>query len=944
MKITSTAALWKGRAAALFMLAAMAAPSSAQAQQSQQPINLPTSKRLLPPAPGSPQVTNSLPITVALSGDGKYLAILNNGYGTQASQYQQSIAVLNLATGGLRDYPEMRLARRARQSFFVGLAFSGDSERLYASMGSLPDPEGLTPGDTGNGIAVYRFENGKPAAERFIKIPLPALRPDQLPTGVSKQVPKGKAVPFPAGLAVVESSTGDELLVADNLSDDAVLINAANGHIVRRFDLSVGRNVPAAYPLEVAAASNGKAGFVSLWNSSEVAELDLNTGAVRRRISLLKPSTATEAGSHPSALLLSPGGGTLYVALANADRVAAVDVATGKVRAMLSTRLPGEQYGGTYPIALAQTADGRRLFVADSASDAVVVFDLGRFVSQVKGNEMPATVKAAGFIPTEWYPTALAVQNGSLWIATGKGHGTGPNSARIPGRDSLHTFPYIATLIRGSVARVNLAGLEKHLGPWTREVEQSNLMRNTLSAVPFARGSNPIRHVIYVIKENRSYDQIFGDLKEANGDPSLVMYGEDVTPNQHALARQFGILDNFYVSGEVSGDGHVWSTAAIDSDYTEKTWEIGYRSRERLYDYEGGVANGIPLNQGIPDVDEPGTGFLWTNAARHGVTHRNYGEFITTEWCNVVAGSQSPKEGTPLAEGEACTQTYVNPGQPLPANVGQPHGSNSPYPWRIPIIARDVATKPELVGHFDPKFADFNLYYPDQLRTDEFLNEFQGFVTARKQGGAGQLPQLVILRLPNDHTLGTRPGGPTPAASIADNDLAVGRLVEAVSHSPYWDDTAIFILEDDAQDGPDHVDAHRSPALVISKYSQGSASRPYVEKGFYTTVNMIRTMEALLGLPPMNNNDAMAPVMKHLFSGPGTQPAFTARYGNRAKGLIYKINPPHAPGAQASMRMDFTHADAADAAQLNAILWRDRKGDTPMPKPRHKVIRAEGEE
>ncbi|HEU5334394.1 MAG TPA: phosphoesterase, partial [Terriglobales bacterium] len=261
----------------------------------------------------------------------------------------------------------------------------------------------------------------------------------------------------------------------------------------------------------------------------------------------------------------------------------------------------------------------------------------------------------------------------------------------------------------------------------------------------------------------------------------------------------------------------------------------------------------------------------------------------------------------------------------------------SPWPWPVPVLARDVPTKPELRGHFDPNFADFRLDFPDQLRADEFLNEFQQFVRARQQGQGQQLPAFVLLRLPDDHTAGTRPGFPTPAASVADNDLAVGRVVDAVSHSPYWGDTAIFILEDDAQDGADHVDAHRSIAFVISKYSPGSSSHPYVDHSFYTTVSVIHTMEALLGLPPMNNNDALAPLMGPLFSGSG-QPAFEADYRNRNSGLIYRTNSADAPGARQSLKMDFTHADAAPAQVLNAILWRVRMGRRPMPASRHNVF------
>jgi hypothetical protein len=281
----------------------------------------------------------------------------------------------------------------------------------------------------------------------------------------------------------------------------------------------------------------------------------------------------------------------------------------------------------------------------------------------------------------------------------------------------------------------------------------------------------------------------------------------------------------------------------------------------------------------------------------------------------------------------------VKPGEDLPPSLG---GGKSPYKYTIPLIAYNVATKPELKDHFDPNYADFKVEFPEQFRADEFLREFGGFVKARETGKGDQLPNFVLLRLPNDHTAGTRPGSPTPNASVADNDLALGRLVEAVSGSPYWNDTAIFVLEDDAQNGADHVDAHRSLALVISKYSPGTAQQPAIDHQFYTTVNLLHTMEVLLGLPPMNNNDAYAPIMAPLFTGAGDQPAFKADYRNRDNGMIYQANSPNTPGAKESARLNFSVADAADANVLNAILWRAAKGKIPMPAARHMVFAADG--
>ncbi len=483
------------------------------------------------------------------------------------------------------------------------------------------------------------------------------------------------------------------------------------------------------------------------------------------------------------------------------------------------------------------------------------------------------------FIPTEWYPTALAVTGDELLIATGKGQGTGANAVpadkgRQPGKGP---HQYIATMLHGSIARVNLMEAERERDKLTEEVLRSNLVEAPPGEIDFqhaatgtARGTtspNPIKHVIYVIKENRTYDQIFGDIREGNGDPSLVMYGEAITPNEHKLARQFGVIDNFYDSGEVSGDGHVWSTSAITSDYTEKTWQIDYRGKERTYDYEGWVGDYIPLNEGVPDVNEPATGYLWGNLARHNLTYRHYGEFVSTAWCGGEEDEDAPASLGGLAQKPStCPRKEVKPGEELPPELG---GGKSPYHYAIPLLAYDIPTKPELKGHYDPRYADFKIDYPDQFRADEFLREFAGFVKARASGQGEQLPNFVILRLPDDHTAGTHPGMPAPNACVADNDLAVGRVVEAVSNSPYWDDTAIFILEDDAQNGADHVDAHRSTALVISKYAPGSAQRPAVDHDFYTTVNMIHTMETLLGLPPMNANDAYATVMAPLFTGAG---------------------------------------------------------------------------
>jgi hypothetical protein len=457
-------------------------------------------------------------------------------------------------------------------------------------------------------------------------------------------------------------------------------------------------------------------------------------------------------------------------------------------------------------------------------------------------------------------------------------------------------------------------------------------MKAAAETITYAGGAkNRIKHVIYIIKENRTYDQILGDLSlngmpVGKGDPGLTMYGQSTTPNLHKLALQFGVLDNFFDSGEVSGDGHVWSNAAIGTDYLEKTWQQNYRGSQRGYDFDGVVADGYPLLQKIPDVNEPHSGYLWGNLSANGKTYIHFGEFISTKFCDAKR-TADPQQG-PVLEGSTCNHPAIKPGEPIPAEWG---GGVNKWPWAIPLIASNTPTKPELVGHFAPEYPDFNLLVPDQVRFAIFERHLKGWIAERERG-QDNMPSFMQLRFGNDHTAGTTPGSPTPKASVADNDLAVGRAIEAISHSPYWDDTAFFILEDDAQNGGDHVDAHRSIAFVVSKYSPRAADGgPYVDSRFYSTVSMIRTMEVALGLPPMNNDDAFCSVISSLFTGPGDQAPYSADYSNRDNGLIYTANTRNAVGARESSKMDFTHEDSQPTEKLNVILWKDAMGKRPVP-------------
>jgi hypothetical protein len=930
-----------------FLVLHIAAPL-AQEQPHASSIPLPTSKILTTPTPGRIGPTNSFPATITISPDGRYAALLNDGYGTQESMATQSIAILDLKTNQIADYPDKRFSEeeRTHQSYFLGLVFSSDGKHLYASVGSITDPTGQKPGNTGNGIAVYSFTEGKVAPERFIAIGPQMLAAGKKAAVALRTTPVGTAIPYPAGLALITVGGRDRILVADNLSDNAVLLDVTTGKVLQRFDLSTNGLVPSAFPYTCVATRDARRAWCSLWNASQVAELDLSSGKVARWIKLQEPDDPIAPGSHPTAILLSPDENLLYVALSNADKIAVILAATGAPLDFLATTTNHLNFAGTYPMALAQSSDGKRLFFADASLDAVGVFDMSDLLAHA-GTPGSSELAPLGFIPTDWYPSALAVRGDDLLIATAKGQGTRPNkgAGKTPWEKRYHEHPYIPTLLSGSVARLNIPSTLGKLEELTRVVEHDNLLHSPPGTIQFPGGENPIKHVIYVIKENRTYDQILGDLKPGDGDPSLTMYGADITPNQHKLALQFGVLDNFYDSGEVSGDGHLWSTAAITSDYNEKTWQIAYRGHERTYDFGGSVADEQPLEHNQPDIDDPATGFLWDNVARHGLTYRDYGEFVNAEWCNKARKAATPKQGTPSAQQSLCPRTELQQGDPLPPNVGDPHAGPSPFPWTVPLFKGVKPTKAALRDHFDPLYPDFNTDYPDQLRADEFLDEFAAYTRAREEneGPEFQLPAFILLYLPDDHTGGTRPNLPRPAASVADNDLALGRVVDAVSHSPYWDDTAIFVLEDDAQDGGDHVDAHRSIAFVVSKYSPGSAAEPYLDHRFYTTVNMIHTMEMLLGLPPMNQNDAYAPAMGPLFSGKGSQPAFKADYRNLKNGLIYETNRRDAKGASESAKMDFSRPDAAGAASLNKVLWRDQKGDAPIPAPQHTVFPTGGD-
>lgn len=740
-----------------------------------------------------------LPLRIVVSPDGKFLVATNNGEGAQG------LSIVDLER-------QQKVNTVPMDRSWLGLQFSADGKTLYASGGG------------GNKILIDGFDRGFKSNEGDVAF------------GDMKQEI------FAAGLCV--SPDGKRLYAALNLTNQLAVVDLKSRSVAKR--IAVGD-----HPYTCVVSPHGDKVFVSNWGGRSVSVVNAAAMSEEKKI---------EVGDHPNDMVISPNGQRLYVANANSNSVSVVDVPAAKTIETISVALYPKSPIGSTTNAVALTRDGRRLFVANADNNCVAVVSLA-------GPRRAQSI-VEGFIPVGWYPTALALSpdDKTLYVASGKGLSSMPDvNGPNPTKKRTPQMQYIATLFTGALSVIPVPGAAE-LKAYTKMVYDNTPYKPTLktttakTAVPRKLGEpSPIKHVIYVIKENRTYDQVLGDLKEGNGDPHLELFGPDVGPNHHALAQQFVLLDNFYVNAEVSADGHNWSTAAYATDYVEKLWPSNYSKRGREYEFEGGTPAASPTR-----------GYLWDYALRAGVSFRDYGEFV-----------QGP------------------PNPDLPS-------------W---------AMEKSLKGHIDPRYRPFDLGYPDQKRVDEFLREFKEFEKN------GKLPQLIIMRLPNDHTEGTMPGKPTPLAFFADNDLALGRLVEAVSHSRFWKDTAIFVLEDDAQNGPDHVDAHRSVAYVISPY----VKHHYVDSTMYSTSSMLRTIELILGVQPMSQYDAAATPMWNSFTDTPNLETYKAL---QPKVSLNDKNPPNGYGARRSAAMNFSKEDAAPDIELNEIIWKSIKGaDSTMPAP-----------
>ena len=589
-----------------------------------------------------------------------------------------------------------------------------------------------------------------------------------------------------------------------------------------------------SHPAALAFSPDGKTLFVADRGASELDLIDVAARTVRARITV---------GLHPAAL--ASDGARLYVADSDDDDVAIVDLATERLAGRVTIPFARRDAVGVSPNALA--LDGDRLYVTCGAANAIAVFQL-----------VPDGLRPLGAIPTGWYPTAAAVDrvHGVLYVADGKGESGHANGRyRAPGTADPSPQAYVAEQLAGSIRRIPIPD-DATLARGNDDV-RALAQHEDAAPSPIVRAHGPIRHVIYVIRENRSYDQVFGDLTGADGDPSLVLFGAKVTPNAHLLARRFGVFDRFFEDAHVSADGHNWSTAAFANDYLEHMWPPNYADRRNLYDFEDGA-----------EAARPHAGYLWDDAIAHGVSLRNYGEFA----------SAGPSEPTPVS------------------------------------VSDDV-----LRANTDRNYATFDMNVRDVDRYTEWKREFDAYERTRT------LPQLEIVRLPRDHTSGTAAGRATPQAMVADNDLALGRLVEAVSHSPDWSSTAIFVIEDDAQNGPDHVDEQRAPFLLISPFAAGG-----MQHTAYTQASVLRTIELVLDLPPMSAYDAGARPLGGAFGAHADPKPFAAQ---PAGVDLEQRNTRAAYRAGDSARLDFADADRVDDGTLNDILWHAVKGAHATPPP-----------
>lgn len=750
-----------------------------------------------------------LPLNIQISGSQKLLAVTNNG------QSKQSIQLIDPQSEKLLDEKPIGKA-------WYGLKFSADEKKLYAS------------GANDNIILAYSIVNKKLG------------KADTLVLG--NAWPKEKI--GPTGIELDDAA--NRLYTVTKENNSLYVFDLVSKKILNKVDLG-------AEAYDCLLSTDKSKLYISLWGADKVAVYDIKANRIISEI-------ATE--SHPNELIQNKSGRYLFVANANDNSVSVIDTRSNKVIEVISTSLYPTRLTGSTTNGLALSEDEKTLFVANADNNCLAVFNVST----------PGKSSSKGFIPTGWYPTNVRVAGKKIFVSNGKGftslaNPNGPQPVKKTDNSGVHQgiteqkeVQYIGGLFKGSLSIIDQPGdaqlevFSKQVyanTPYNKEKETKSTGAANNPVPNIQGGKSPIKYVFYVIKENRTYDQVFGDMKEGNGDPNLCIFPEKVTPNHHALAREFVLLDNFYVDAEVSADGHNWSMAAYANDYVEKTWPTSYGGRGGTYDYEGSRKIAYPRD-----------GFIWDYCKRAGISYRSYGEFTT----------------------------------------------------------KDGATLKSLVGHIAPKFPSYNLDIKDIDRIAAFKEDFDSLLSKNA------VARFNTIRIGNDHTSGQRIGKITPTAAVADNDLALGQLVEIISNSSIWKESAIFVLEDDAQNGPDHIDAHRSPAFVISPYIK----RNSINSSMYSTSGMLRTMELILGLPPMSQYDAAAVPMSDCFT---SNPDFRPYKVKPANVDLEQRNTAWNKSAERSQEWNFAREDAAPDLDLNEVVWKSVKGeDSVMPAPRRSAF------
>ncbi len=755
---------------------------------------------------GKSLALNDLPLNLIVSPSEKFLAVTNNGQSTQ------SITLIDAQTEKVLDDVEIKKS-------WVGLAFSADEQYLFAS------------GGNDNRVVIYKIEKGKLKADGEIKLG------DE------------KAKISPAGLCI--DSKSSRLYVVAKDSKSFFICDLKSRKIIKEEKLE-------AEPYTCQIAPNTEDLYISLWGGNKV--LVYNTAQEKITHEII-------TNSHPNDMVFTKDGKYLFVPNGNDNTVSVIETASYKVLEHIMASLFPDSPIGSTPNGVALSKDENTLYVANADNNCLAVFDVTE-----KGNS-----RSKGFIPTGWYPTSVKTINEKIYVTNGKGFSSkanpkGPNPLKKEATQDVGANPeankevveYIGGLFKGTLSMIETPdesdlAIYSHLvfsnTPYTKEKEQQ-AEGEAGNPIPQKIGSpSPIKYVFYIIKENRTYDQVLGDVKDGNGDSSLCIFPEQITPNLHKIVKEFVLLDNFYVDAEVSADGHNWSNAAYANDFVEKTWVTSYGGRGGAYDYEGTREIAFPKN-----------GFIWDFCNRANVSYRTYGEFVDNGKANY----------------------------------------------------------PGVENHFCKKYRGWDLEFKDVDREKQWEVDFDSLLAIN------EVPRFNSFRFGNDHTSGSKPGAYSVFAAVGDNDLAVGKFIEHLSKSSIWNESAVFILEDDAQNGSDHVDAHRSTAYVVSPYVKTKS----VDHTMYSTSGMLRTIELILGIPPMSQYDAAATTLYRSFTSDKVSSPFIALKANVDINERNAIDP-----SKKKLSFDFSHEDAVPDIAFNEDIWKTVRGkNSIMPAPRRSAF------